>query len=322
MAAGTLKRAAVVAALLAAVPAAVGGAMIRLGVVVTVPRTVSLVDAARLGSVAASVLLAGLLVWVAWGLRDVQAAQADLQARQRLAFHSREASNVDGPGDDREDRRTLAVQYMPVVNVLDWHFEYREAESLVSAGYQATEAALLASLDVVEVTLSNTGNGMATGLTVDCSLEVIDGSGTAHDVADAGVQVRSAPLTRAERFELHSFASHGESLGPREQRETFAGPLYAVRDGDDGPEVRTVSGVLEEIADAGRAERVRATFALEYSDVVGNVYRLEATPVEAPIDDGPRLGEVVERSGGGLNWQQVRSPQLSEAGGTAPASAD
>lgn len=321
MVAGTLKRTAVVAALLAAVPAAVGGALIRLGVVVTVPATVTLADAVRVADVVATALLTGLLVWVAWGLRDVQMAQAELQARQRLAFHSQNASQVESR-EGEEDRRTLAVQYMPVLNVLDWDFEYREAEDLVSAGYQATEAALLASLDVVEVTLSNTGNGMATGLTVDCQLEVIDGSGTAHDVADAGVEVRSAPLTRAERFELHSFASEGESLGPREQRETFAGPLYAVREDDDGAEVRTVASVLEEVGDGGRAERVRATFAIEYSDVVGNVYRLEATPVEAAVDGGPRLGEVVERSGGGLNWQQVRSPQLSESGGAAPASAD
>lgn len=322
MVVGTLKRAAVVGAALAAVPAVVGGAMIRLGVVIHVPTTVGLADAARVGEVVASVLLAGLLVWVAWGLRDVQRTQAELHARQRLALQ-----RSGGPADDRRsdgpsERGALAVQYMPVVNVLDWAFDYRDAETLVGDGYDATEAALLASLDVVEVTLSNTGNGMATGLTVDCRLEVVDGSGTAHDVADAGVEVRAAPLTRADRFQLHSFASEGESLGPREERETFAGPLYAVREGDDGPEVRTVAAVLEEVADGGDVERVRATFALEYADVVGNVYRLEATPVEAPVDGGPRLGEVVERASGGLNWQQVRSPQLSEGRGTAPASAD
>lgn len=314
MDAGALKRAAVVAAALAAVPAVVGGALIRLGVVLRVPTTVGLVDAARVGDVVASAVLAGLVVWVAWGLRDVQRAQTELQARQRLALHR--GSSDGGSGDGH----ALAVQYMPVVNVHDWAFTYRDAADLVAEGYDEAEAALLSALDVVEVTLTNTGNGMATGLTVDCRLEAVDGAGTAHDVSRAGVEVRSAPLTRTDRFELHSFASEGESLGPREGRATFAGPLYAVQ-GDDG-EVRTVAGVLSELAEDGRAERVRATFAIEYADVMGNVHRLEATPVEAPIDGGPRLAEVVRRAGGGLNWQQVQSPQLPGAGGAAPASAD
>lgn len=313
MVASWVKRAAVAAAAAVAVPAVVVGVVVQQGIAVRVPDAVTLADLARGAWVVTSLALTGLLVWVAWGLYDVQRAQAELHARQRVA------RGRGSTGDGSPVGRALSVQYMPVVNVLDWTFDYRDPDRLVGEGYDRNEAALLASLDVVEVTLSNTGNGMATGLTVGCRLEVVDAAGTVHDIAEAGVEVRSAPLTRAERFELHSFASEGESLGPGEEHQTFAGPLYAVREGEDGPEVRTVAGVLEDVAGSGRAESVRATFVLEYADVVGNGYRLEATPVEASIDGGPRLGDVVERAGGGLKWQQVRSPQLSDGDrATAP----